>query len=161
LLTSGQTDRAIITLNQAIEGSTEDIGPRTLRARAYLLRNEAANAMLDLNYVLNLRPGNAEALTLRGIAWSAMHDYGKALADLDQALGKMETIEGYFARAKIYEQKNDVAHATADFTHAAELTPKGVFDVLAQAEATRRVRQLSKRLPCGNADRAPSDGACL
>jgi Flp pilus assembly protein TadD len=41
LLTSGQTDRAIITLNQAIEGSTEDIGPRTLRARAYLLRNEA------------------------------------------------------------------------------------------------------------------------
>jgi hypothetical protein len=39
-------------------------------------------------------------------------------------------------------------HTTADFKHAAELTPRGAFDVLAQAEATRRVRQLSKRLPC-------------
>jgi hypothetical protein len=60
----------------------------------------------------------------------------------------METVEGYFARAKIYQRKNEVAHATADFTHAAELTPRGAFDVLAQAEATRRVRQLPKRLPC-------------
>jgi hypothetical protein len=61
--------------------------------------------MLDLNYVLNFRPGNAEALTLRGIAWSAMHDYGKALADLNQALGKMETIEGILRERKSTNRK--------------------------------------------------------
>jgi hypothetical protein len=52
-------------------------------------------------------------------------------------------------------------HATADFNRAAELTPRGVLNLLAQAEATKRVRQLSKRLPCGNANWAPGDGACL
>jgi tetratricopeptide (TPR) repeat protein len=162
LLTSGQSDRAIVALNQLIEGPVDDdITPRVLRARAYLIRNETANAMLDLNYILNVRPGNGEVLILRGIASSAMHEYDKALADLNQGLGKLENVEGYFARAKIYQLKNDVPHATADFLRAAELKPKGLFDLLAQAESRKRVQQLSKRLPCGSSGRAESDGSCL
>jgi tetratricopeptide (TPR) repeat protein len=117
--------------------------------------------MLDLNHVLQFMPGNAEALTLRGIASSSMREYGAALADLDQALGKLETVEGYFARAKIHELQSDVPHATADFRRATELKPKGVFDLVAQAEAKKHIQQLSKRLPCGSAGRAESDGACL
>jgi hypothetical protein len=84
-----------------------------------------------------------------------------ALSDLNQALDKQETVEGYFARARIYEQRNDVPHATADFRRATELNPKGVFDILAQAESKKHIQQLSKRLPCGNAGRADNDGACL
>jgi tetratricopeptide (TPR) repeat protein len=132
-----------------------------LRARAFIAQSDTSHAMLDLNYVLNFTPGNAEALTLRGITWSAMHEYGAALNDLGQALDKQETVEGYFARAKIYDLKNDVPHATADFRRATELKPKGVFDLIAQAEAKKRIQQLSKSLPCGSAGRAPSDGACL
>ena len=162
LLSSGQSDRAIAVFNQLVEGpSDDDISPRMLRARAFLLRKDTANAMQDLNYVLNFRPGNAEALTLRGIAFSGTQNYDKALADLNQGLGKLETIEGYFTRAKIYELKNDVPHATADFRRAAELKPKSLFDLVAQVEARKQVEQLSKRLPCGSSGRSQSDGACL
>jgi tetratricopeptide (TPR) repeat protein len=160
-MTSGQTDRAIVVLNQAVEGAAEDIGPRLLRARTYLLRSDASNALLDLNYVLNFSPGNAEALMLRGIALTATRQYDQALADLTQALGKFETIEGYFSRGKIYEVKNDVPHATSDFRRAAELKPKNIFDILVQVEATKRAQQLSKRLPCDNSNRARNDASCL
>jgi tetratricopeptide (TPR) repeat protein len=161
MLTTGQYDRAILALNQVVGRMTDDTAARVLRARAYLGRSDTSAALLDLNYVINFAPGNAEALALRGITRSSMREYGAALEDLNQALGKQETVESYFARGKIYELKSDVPHATADFRRAAELKPKGVFDVLAQAEAKKRAQQLSKRLPCGSAGRADSDAACL
>jgi tetratricopeptide (TPR) repeat protein len=161
MLTSGQYDRAIIALNQVVGRTTDDFSARVLRARAYLGRSDTSGAMLDLNYVLNFVPGHAEALTLRGIARSSMHEYGEALGDLNQALGKQETVEGYFTRAKIYDLQGDVPHATADFRRATELKPKGIFDLAAQAESKKRIQQLSKRLPCGNAARTENDGACL
>ena len=71
--------------------------------------------MTDLNYVLAFMPENAEALTLRGIVRSSMHEYGTALTDLNQALSKQETVEGYFARGKIHEQQSDVPHADRIF----------------------------------------------
>jgi hypothetical protein len=44
--------------------------------------------MSDLNAALAARPGLIEALALRGIAWSAMRDYNKALDDLDRAIAQ-------------------------------------------------------------------------
>ena len=70
-------------------------------------------------------------------------------------------MEGYFARGNIYQQQRDVPHATSDFRRATELKPRAVFDLLAQAEAKKRIQQLSKSLPCGSTDRTPNDGACL
>jgi tetratricopeptide (TPR) repeat protein len=161
MLTSGQFDRAIVALGQVIARSTDDVPSRVLRARAYLSKNDTSNAMLDLNYALTARPDNAEALTVRGLGWSALHEYANALNDLNQALGKLETVEGYFARAKIYELRNDVPNATADFRRATELKPKGIFDLLAQAEAKKRIQSLSKRVPCGNTGRPATEGECL
>jgi tetratricopeptide (TPR) repeat protein len=132
-----------------------------LRARAYLLRKDSANAISDLNYVLTFRSGDPDALILRGIAFTGTNDYEKALADLNQGLGKIETVEGYFARAQIYEHKNDVPHATADFRRDAELKPGGLFDLIAQIEARKQVQQLSKRLPCGSSGRGGNDSGCL
>jgi hypothetical protein len=69
--------------------------------------------------------------------------------DLDRAISQKETVESYFARAKIYEAQNNPEKATDDFRRATQLTPAGVFDVLAQAESKRKIQELSKRLPCG------------
>jgi regulator of sirC expression with transglutaminase-like and TPR domain len=139
----------------------DDHAARVLRARAYLGKNDTSDAMTDLNYVLTFTPENAEALTLRGEVRSSLHNYGPALTDLNLALDKQETVEGYFARGKIYEQQGDVPHATSDFRRSTELKPKGVFDLLAQADAKKRIQQMTKRLPCGNSSRAENDGACL
>jgi len=116
------------------------------------------DAMSDLNYVLNLRPGFPDALALRGIAWSAMLDYSKARDDLDRAIVQKETVESYFARAKVHEALNNPKKATDDFRRATQLTPTSVFDVLAQAESKRKIQELSKRLPCGDSGQA---GTCL
>jgi tetratricopeptide (TPR) repeat protein len=115
--------------------------------------------MPDLDAVLAAKPGDGQALSLRGIVWSAMHDYSRALDDLNQAIAKQETIENLVARAGVYEAKNDVKNATADFRRATQLAAKNVFDLLAQANAKQKIQQLSKQLPCGS---GRADGsACL
>ena len=151
----------MIAFNQVIGKMADDSAARLLRARAYLARNDSANAMLDLNYVLSFAPGNADALTLRGIVRSSMHDYDAALADLNQALGKKETVEAYFARAKLQESRGDAPHATADFRRATELKPTSLFDLIAQAESKKQIQQLSKQVPCGSAGGTGSTGTCL
>jgi tetratricopeptide (TPR) repeat protein len=91
---------------------TDDHATRVLRARAYLGKNDTSDAMTDLDYVLTFMPGNAEALTLRGEVRSLLHDYGPALTDLNLALDKQETIEGYFARGKIKSMSSRAAFPT-------------------------------------------------
>jgi tetratricopeptide (TPR) repeat protein len=162
MLVSGQYERAIVALNQLIgKNAAFDPFARVLRARAYLARQDAASAMADLNVVLGTRPNDADALGLRGITWSSMHEYDKALDDLSKAISQRETVEGYFARAKVYEAQNKFDKATDDFRRATELAPAGVFDVLAQAASKQKIQQLSKQIPCGNSARAPGGGTCL
>jgi len=87
-----------------------------------------------------------------------MRDYDKAREDLDRAISQKETVESYFARAKVYEAQNNPKKATDDFRRATELKPAGVFDILAQAESKRKIQELSKRLPCGSSGQT---GTCL
>src|SRR5262249_15012638 len=146
----GQYDRAIVALNQLIgKTAVMDAFARTLRARAYLGKHDAADAMIDLNLVLGTRPNDADALSLRGIAYAETHNYDKALADLSKAIAQHETVERYFARATIYEAQSKIDKATSDYKSATELPAKTVFDILAQAQAKQKILQLSKRVPCG------------
>ena len=136
----------------------DDSLARLLRARALVALKRPSDAMADLNQVLNARPGFADALALRGIAWSEMREYDKAREDLDRAISQKETVESYFARARVYEAQNNPKKATDDFRRATELKPAGVFDILAQAESKRKIQELSKRLPCGSSGQT---GTCL
>jgi tetratricopeptide (TPR) repeat protein len=161
MFTSGQFDRAIIAFNQIIGKSADDSGARLLRARAYLAQKDTKNAMSDADYVSSLHPGDPELLTVRGLIWSAMHDYGKAIDDLNQAIAKRETVENYIARGTAYEARNDATRAAADFRHALQLAPKNIFDLVAQAAVKQKVEQLSKKVPCGSSAGADSSGTCL
>ncbi|MBV9982072.1 tetratricopeptide repeat protein, partial [Bradyrhizobium sp.] len=161
MLVSGQYDRSIVALNQLVgkPGGLDTLA-RLWRARAYLGRKDADSAMADLNVVLARQPTNLDALLLRGIAWSAKRDYAKALDDLSAAIAQRETVEGYFARAKAYEAQSIPGKAEKDYERATELRPTSVFDVLAQTESKQKIKQLSKQLPCGNAQ-AAANAACL
>jgi uncharacterized protein HemY len=88
-----------------------------------------------------------------------MHEYRKALDDLDRAIAQKATIEGYFARAKAYEALNDPNKATDDFRRATQLAPLNVFEQLAQAEAKRKIQELSKKVPCAGSGQGT--GTCL
>src|SRR5262249_9686358 len=161
MLVSGQYDRAIVALNQIIGKSpTQDAFARTLRARAYLAKNDTADAMTDLNFALDKRPNDAEALGLRGITYSAMKQYYKTLDRLSKSIAQRETVERYLARAAIYEKQNNFDKATSDYRSATQLAPKNVFDVLAQTQAKQKIQQLSKKKPCGSGQ-SGKDDTCL
>lgn len=145
------------TPSTAAGGNKQDEA-RTLRARALVALKKPSDAMADLDQVLKVRPGFADALALRGIAWSEMREYDKAREDLDRAISQKETVENYFARAKVHEAQNNLKKATDDYRRATELKPASVFDVLAQAELKRKIQELSKRLPCGSHRQT---GTCL
>ena len=84
--------------------------------------------MTDLNLVLGTRPNDADALSLRGIAYTSMKQYDKALDDLGKAIAQTPTVERYFARATIYEAQGNVDKATSDYRSATQLNPANVFD---------------------------------
>jgi tetratricopeptide (TPR) repeat protein len=89
-----------------------------------------------------------------------MQDYARAIDDLNRAVAKHETVEGYIARGKAYEATNDTARAASDFRHALQLAPNNIFDSVAQAAAKQKVEQLEKRVPCGNSG-GSDKGTCL
>jgi tetratricopeptide (TPR) repeat protein len=157
MMISGQLDRALVAFNQSIGKTSDDSMARLLRARTYLAKGDANGAMPDLNFILAVHPDDSSALTVRGSAWSVLRDYPKALKDLGAAIDKQETIENHLARAKVYEAQNDNPRATADYRRATELTPRNVFDSLAQANAKQKIQQLSKKIPCGST----GSGTCL
>jgi tetratricopeptide (TPR) repeat protein len=162
MLVSNQYGRAIVALNQVIgKGTAFDVFARTLRARAYLAKKDTTDAMTDLDQVLTTRPNDVDALGLRGIAYSTMHEYDKALDDLSRALAQRETVELYFARASIYEAQNKIDKATSDYKSATQLAPKSVFDILAQAQSRQKIQQLSKSIPCSGGAKSNKDETCL
>jgi tetratricopeptide (TPR) repeat protein len=156
MLVSGQYDRSIVALNQLIgKNIAVDALARVVRARAYLAKKDPVSAMADLNQVLVARPNDADALRLRGIVYSSTKDYAHALQDLGKANELRETVEGYVARAAIYEAQGKNDRAASDYRRATELKPLNVFEMAAQAESKKKVDQLSKRVPCAK------DGTCL
>jgi tetratricopeptide (TPR) repeat protein len=130
-------------------------------ARAFLAKGDAAGAMPDLDSILAVRSGDVQALTVRGIAWSSMREYSKALDDLNQAIEKQETIENHVARGAVHEAQNNINKAAADFRRAAQLAPKTVFEAAAQNNAKKKAEQLSKRVPCGSGGQGKSSDTCL
>lgn len=162
MLVSGQYDRSIVALNQLVGKSAAfETFARLLRARAYIGRRDADSAMADLDAVLGRQPKNSDGLLLRGMVWSSKRDYAKALDDLSGAIAQRESVEGYFARAKAYEAQNDSTKAAQDYRRATELKPASVFDVLAQTESQQKIKQLAKRLPCGNDAHVTANSECL
>jgi tetratricopeptide (TPR) repeat protein len=163
MLVSGQYDRSIVALNQLVGKSAAfETFARLLRARAHIGQHDTDSAMADLDAVLGRQPNNSDGLLLRGMVWSSKHDYAKALDDLSGAIAQRESVEGYFARAKIYEAQNNSTKAAQDYRRATELKPSSVFDALAQAQSQQKIKQLAKQLPCGSDGRAAgANSECL
>ena len=120
--------------------SPDDSYTRVLRARAYLGLKKPDDAMKDLDYVLNAKPNFLAALALRGITWSALRDYGKAVDDLDRAIAQKETVESLFARARAHEALGHPGKATDDFRRATQLPPTSSIKVPI-TEVMARLRQ--------------------
>ena len=117
-----------------------------------LTKGDIDKAIADFNHALELKPGNGDALTGRGLARLRNKDYARALDDLNHAIASDGgRIASYTGRAAVYEAQGNRELAIADLRKASELKPKSVFDLLAQVTAKQRAQQLRKQLPCSSA----------
>ena len=161
MFTSGQMDRAVVALDQILAKGHQDAFIYVLRGKA-LLAKDPDKALADFDRALRLKPEFGDAYASRGSVWLKKKDYTRALADLDRAIalegGKIPT---YYARASVYEAQGKMDLATSDLRKAAELQPKNVFDILAQADAKRRLQAIDKGTPCGSAGAESGGAKCL
>ncbi len=101
------------------------------------------------------RPNDADALRLRGIVYSTTKDYERALDDLGRAIELRETVEGYVARATIYEAQGKIDKAASDYRRATELRPRTCSRCWRRRSRSRRSSSSRKRVPCAK------EGTCL
>ncbi len=86
------------------------------------------------------------------------HDGAGALEAFGRAIGlNAQYLEAYYARGRLYQEHGRAELATADFRKAIELHAKTFFDVVAQADAKKRLETLGKQIPCG----ASGNATCL
>jgi tetratricopeptide (TPR) repeat protein len=89
---SGDATRALADLTTAVQDATQAIalgaGKSGYNNRAIALekKGDYPAAVEDWNKVLELEPGNAVALCLRGKAYEKIGEKGKAISDLRQGL---------------------------------------------------------------------------
>jgi len=130
---SGQLDRALPDLDQAIELDPDWSPPYNNRARAYVGKGEPARAIPDYDKLLALKPDDAGAYVNRALAYLKMQDRDRALADLERAYAlNPKDAFAIFNVGAIYEAKGDKPRAEAAYRKTLALAPgnKNVLDSL-------------------------------
>ena len=78
--------------------------------------NDYTNALIDLNWLLQIEPKNVQAFCLRGLVLGKMGDPDAAIKDLNQALFlEPQNPEVRISRGKIKSEIGDMQGAIADF----------------------------------------------
>jgi tetratricopeptide (TPR) repeat protein len=116
------------------DGEGEDVGRQVTNlidegARLYR-RGEYAGARDAFTQALRLDPQNASAYYNRGLAWKALKDYAKAIADLDEAIRlNPRDAEAWNNRGLARFHSRDYKKALRDFDEAIRLdgTKPGPF----------------------------------
>jgi tetratricopeptide (TPR) repeat protein len=85
-------------------------------------RRVLERAVADFTQAIRLDPNNYEIYVERGIVYSDMDDYGRALADFEQAL-RLNNSAVYVSRGTTYAEMGDFEKAIADYTQAIRLEP--------------------------------------
>lgn len=150
------------TTEQLTEQS-KDVDALVLRATAYAVVGDLANAFADINAAIKYWTKKSvvtqsQLYLSRASYYSAIEDYDAALADLNMAVKKgKKNAENYMERAKFYYQRSEFALAEADCSMAVQLEPtnaeyqvENVRCILAQErydEAEKYLQKVVKLYP--------------
>jgi tetratricopeptide (TPR) repeat protein len=120
--TKGDTDKAMVDFNKAIE-----IDPKNARAyyyRGYAWRTKGDNdkAIADFTKVIEIDPKYTAAYYYRGYAWQTKGDNDKAIADYTKAIEiNPKDTHAYINRGWAWDAKGDHDKAQADWDKTGEL----------------------------------------
>jgi tetratricopeptide (TPR) repeat protein len=100
-------------LEALLPPSTEDL---FINVQQKIDKSDYTNALIDLNWLLQIEPKNVKAFCLRGLVLGKLGDPQSALKDLNQALFlEPENPEVRIGRGKIRVEIGDAQGAIADF----------------------------------------------
>jgi tetratricopeptide (TPR) repeat protein len=85
-LRTGDFDKAISDLSEAIRLNPDDADNYDSRAGAYSEKEDWDNAIADLDKAIGLDPENIDVIYKRGIAFHHKGDYKKAITDYETVL---------------------------------------------------------------------------
>ena len=100
-------------LEALLPPSTEDL---FINVQQKIDKSDYTNALIDLNWLLQIEPKNVKAFCLRGLVFGKLGDPQSALKDLNQALFlEPQNPEVRIGRGKIRVEIGDAQGAIADF----------------------------------------------
>ncbi|MCB2102350.1 MAG: tetratricopeptide repeat protein [Rhodobacterales bacterium] len=135
---AGDLDRALAVADTALRLSPDD--PTLLGDRAVMLAQADRywEAVDDLNRVLDLHPGDVDALVLRASAYRRLDALDLAADDLERALDlEPGNLEGLLERGMVRRLNGDRAGARADWMTILRTAPETPVAVTARANLER------------------------
>ncbi len=127
---TGKSDRRFENLctqalSEEIMNSRDRAGTYVNRGVMKLRRMNYAEATLDFNQAVRIKPDLGESYVNRGAAWIGQHRYVESLLDLNKGieLGIDEPAKAYYNRALANEGLDNAKAAYFDYQKALELSP--------------------------------------
>lgn len=130
LLREGKAREAVQALNAAIEADADNPDAFVTRGAAYFELKEYANAKLDYEQALKLKPdfyrpyyNRALLKTSQGDIQGALQDYSEAIR-LAPDTAKTATSDTYLNRGQLFALQGQTQSALTDFDQAVKLNPR-------------------------------------
>ncbi len=116
----GDFERALRSINLAIEADSTDYGYLEARAEIYDRMDSTAQMFHDLNMIIEKEPTNAGYYNDRGQAYLFSGQYQKAIEDYDMAIALAPQPYLNYMRGRCYWEMGDTLAARMDFEKAAK-----------------------------------------
>ncbi len=108
------------------KGVSKEEGELTEQGRISLIKGNYKEAVQQYSKALLINPGFPDYMSNRGVAYSALGDLEKALADLNGAIRNQQksvVSEYYFNRGNVYRKLGRLSEAIADYSIAIKKEP--------------------------------------
>lgn len=133
LLREGKSREAVQALNAAIESDPDNADAFVTRGAAYFELKEYANAQLDYEQALKLKPDFYRPYYNRALLKTSQGDIAGALKDYSDAIrlapdtAKLSTSDTYLNRGQLFAVQGQTQPALTDFDQAIKLNPRNAL----------------------------------
>ncbi|WP_345263887.1 tetratricopeptide repeat protein [Nibrella viscosa] len=148
LLQQGKPREAIQILNKAIEADDDNVEAFNMRGVAYFDLKEYANAQLDYEQAIKLKPNFYRPYYNRALLRTAQSDNDAALKDYSEAIrlapdtSRSVSAEIYLNRGQLFAAQQQTLAALNDFTKAIELNPRNALALYNRGNLLFQQKQL-------------------
>ncbi len=146
-LKSGDLERAIALLSQAISMNSQEARYYNDRGVAYKRRGDLDKALADYTTAIQLKPGYTHALNNRGLAYLEQGKFDLAIADFSEAIKHGELQSRIYTNLGLAKAKQgDHQGAIKDFDKAFSYHPMDHRSFLFMAESLEKTGEVEKAL---------------